>query len=216
MVSQTNEQALEALIEQVLCGISREVLKEEGGSDAVALQQSDQYRTEIGHGYQLGWTSDYDREFSIDTAKFWGFLNSTQADELAKLKDQPNWERLILEHLNKRIKKHGLLKVLKNGLSINDAHLTLLYSAPYNEINPEVAENFERNVFSVTRQLYYSQTNPNLSIDMGLFINGLAIATLELKNAWTGQTTYHAIKQYREDRDPSEPLLQFGTWTQFR
>ncbi|MEZ5586356.1 MAG: DEAD/DEAH box helicase family protein [Sedimenticolaceae bacterium] len=211
MVSQTNEKALEALMEKALSGISREALQEQVGSgDAVALAQASQYRTEVGYGYQLGWSSDFDREFAIDQDKFWGFLNATQADELAKLKDQPNWQRLVLEHLNKRIKKHGILKVLKNGLSINDAHFTLLYSAPYNDINPEVAENFGRNVFSVTRQLYYSQANPNLSIDMALFINGLAIATLELKNAWTGQTTYHAMKQYREDRDSNEPLLQFG------
>jgi len=211
MVSQTNEKALEALMEKALTGISREALQEQvGNSDAVALAQAAQYRTEVGHGYQLGWSSDFDREFAIDQAKFWGFLNATQADELAKLKDQPNWQRLILEHLNKRIKRHGILKVLKNGLSINDAHFTLLYSAPYNDINPEVAQNFERNLFSVTRQLYYSQANPSLSIDMALFINGLAIATLELKNAWTGQTTYHAMKQYREDRDPNETLLQFG------
>ena len=211
MVSQTNEQALEASIEKALSGISREALIDQvGNNDAIALAKAAQYRTETGHGYQLGWSSDYDREFAIDRDKFWGFLNATQADELAKLKDQPNWQRLVLEHLNKRIKKHGILKTLKNGLSINDAHLTLLYSAPYNDINPEVAENFERNIFSVTRQLYYSQANPNLSIDIALFINGLAIATLELKNAWTGQTTYHAMKQYREDRDPNELLLQFG------
>jgi type I restriction enzyme R subunit len=211
MVSQTNEQALEASIECTLAGISREELKEQvGSSDTVALKQSAQYLTETGHGYKLGWSSDYDREFAVDTEKFWGFLQSTQSDQLAKLKDRPNWQRLVLEMLNKRIKKHGILKVLKNGLSIDDAHFTLLYSAPYNDINPEVAQNFERNIFSVTRQLYYAQTEPQLSIDMVLFINGLTIATLELKNTWTGQTTYHAKKQYCNDRDPNEPLLQFG------
>jgi type I restriction enzyme R subunit len=211
MVSQTNEQALEACIEKALAGISREALVEQvGSSDVAQLQQSAQYLTDVGNGYQLGWSSDYDREFAVDTAKFWGFLKTTQPDELAKLKDQPNWQRLVLEHLNKRIKKYGILKLLKSGLSINDAHFTLLYSAPYNDINPDVAANFERNTFSVTRQLYYSQADPNLSIDMVLFINGLPISTLELKNAWTGQTTYHAKKQYCEDRDPNEPLLQFG------
>lgn len=211
MVSQTNEQALEACIERALAGISREDLKEGAVSDdMVALKQSVQYLTKTGHDYQLGWSSDYDREFAVDTAKFWGFLEATQPEQLAKLKDQPYWQRLVLEHLNKRIKKYGILKLLKNGLSINDAHFTLLYSAPYNDINPEVAVNFERNVFSVTRQLYYAQTETKLSIDMALFINGLPVATLELKNAWTGQTTYHAKKQYCNDRDPNEPLLQFG------
>lgn len=211
MVSQTNEQALEACIERALAGISREELKEQAKTEnMVALQHAAQYLTDSGHGYQLGWSADFDRELAIDTAKFWGFLNATQSAQLAKLKDQPYWERLVLEHLSKLIKKYGILKVLKNGLSINDAHFTLLYSAPYNDINPDVGANFEKNVFSVTRQLYYSQAEPNLSIDLGLFINGLAIATIELKNAWTGQKVYHAMKQYREDRDPHETLLQFG------
>jgi len=62
----------------------------------------------------------------------------------------------------------------------------------------------------VTRQVHYSDSDPLLSIDMVLFINGLEIATLELKNPWTGQTTYHAMKQYRKDREPKEPLLSFG------
>jgi type I restriction enzyme R subunit len=211
MVSQTNEQALEASIEKALTGISREALLQQvGSSDVAQLQQSARYLTDTGNGYRLGWSVDFNREFAVDTANFWDFIETTQPDELAKLKDQPNWQRLVLEHLNKRIKKYGILKLLKTGLSINDAHFTLLYSAPYNDINPGLAANFERNVFSVTRQLYYSQAEPNLSIDMVLFINGLPISTLELKNAWTGQTTYHAKKQYCEDRDPNEPLLQFG------
>ena len=70
--------------------------------------------------------------------------------------------------------------------------------------------NFYKNIFSVTRQVHYSDSQPHLSIDMVVFINGLAIATFELKNAWSGQTVYHAQKQYREDRDPKEPLLQFA------
>lgn len=211
MVSQTNEQALEACIERELVGISREELKEQAGSaDQKVLKQSAQQLTDKGYGYRLGFSSDYDREFAVDTAKFWGFLEETQPDELDKLKNQSNWQRLVLETLNKRIKKYGILKLLKNGLSINDAHFTLLYSAPYNDINPEVAVNFESNVFSVTRQLYYAVNETKLSIDMVLFINGLPISTLELKNAWTGQTTYHAKKQYCDDRDPNEPLLQFG------
>ena len=80
----------------------------------------------------------------------------------------------------------------------------MLYSLPYNDTNPDVRANFYKNKFSVTRQVHYSDCNPNLSIDMVVFLNGLAIATLELKNAWSGQTVYHAKKQYREDRDPKE------------
>ena len=62
MVSQTNEKALEALMEKALSGISREMLQEHVGSaDAVALAQASQYRTEVGHGYQLGWSSYFNQ-----------------------------------------------------------------------------------------------------------------------------------------------------------
>lgn len=86
----------------------------------------------------------------------------------------------------------------------------MLYSLPYNDTNPDLQAKFYKNIFSVTRQVHYSDRNPNLSIDMVVFLNGLTIATLELKNPWSGQTVYHAKKQYREDRDPKEPLLQFA------
>jgi len=211
MPSQTNEQALEACIERSLTGISREELQDEvSNEEEIKQKAAAHYGTLKGNGYQLGWPSDFDREFAIDTDKFWGFLNSTQPEELAKIKDEPNWQRLLLERLNKKILKEGIVRVLKSGLDINDAHFTLLYSQPYNDLNPEVAANFEKNIFSVTRQVHYSNADPMLSIDMVLFINGIAISTIELKNAWTGQSTYHAMKQYREDRDPNEPLLKFG------
>lgn len=61
-----------------------------------------------------------------------------------------------------------------------------------------------------TRQVHYSESDTFKSVDMVLFVNGLAIATLELKNPWTGQNVHNAIKQYRTDRDPREPLFEFG------
>lgn len=65
---------------------------------------------------------------------------------------------------------------------------------------------FESNIFSVTRQVYFSSID-HKSVDMVVFLNGLPIATLELKNPWTGQNVNHAKKQYRDDRDPKEPLF---------
>ncbi|MBD2502727.1 type I restriction endonuclease subunit R [Anabaena azotica] len=183
MVSQTNEQALENCITNAL------------------VQRA---------GYEAGNPADFDREFAIDREKFWRFLHTTQPEELAKLQDRPNWERLILERCDRKIKKDGILSVLKKGLSIDDAHLTLLYSQPYNDVNPAIVENFAKNIFSITRQVHYSEKDAALSIDIVLFVNGFAIATMELKNPWTGQTVYHAKKQYREDRNPQEPLLQFA------
>ncbi len=182
MTSQTNEAALETHIEQALAK----------------------------DGYHIGNPADFDREFAIDGKLFWAFLEATQPKELAKLKDRPNWQRLVLERLNKRIKKSSILAVLKKGLDIDDAHFDLLYRLPYNDLNPEVLANFEANIFSVTRQVHYSEATSLKSVDMVLFVNGLALATLELKNPWTGQNIYNAIKQYRADRDPKEPLFEFG------
>ena len=186
MVSQTNEAALETHIENALAK----------------------------DGYCIGSPADFDREFALDGKLFWQFLEATQPKELAKLKDRPNWQRLLLERLNKKIKKDSVLAVLKKGLDIDDAHFDLLYRLPYNDLNPEVAANFAANIFSVTRQVHYSQglgsSDTFKSVDMVLFVNGLAMATLELKNPWTGQNVHNAIKQYRTDRDPREPLFEFG------
>lgn len=182
MVSQTNEAALETHIENAL---AKDV-------------------------YCIGNPADFDREFAIDGKLFWQFLEATQPKELAKLKDRPNWQRLLLERLNKKIKKDSVLAVLKKGLDIDDAHFDLLYRLPYNDLNPEVVANFAANIFSVTRQVHYSESDTFKSVDMVLFVNGLAIVTLELKNPWTGQNVHNAIKQYRTDRDPREPLFEFG------
>ena len=182
MVSQTNEAALETHIENALAK----------------------------DGYCIGNPADFDREFAIDGKLFWQFLEATQSKELAKLKDRPNWQRLLLERLNKKIKKDSVLAVLKKGLDIDDAHFDLLYRLPYNDLNPEVVANFAANIFSVTRQVHYSESDTFKSVDMVLFVNGLSIATLELKNPWTGQNVHNAIKQYRTDRDPREPLFEFG------
>jgi len=182
MVTQTNEAALESHIEKAL----------------------------TRDGYYVGDPADFDREFAIDRKLFWGFLEETQPTELAKLKDRPNWQRLLLERLNKKIRKTSVLTVLKKGLDIDDAHFDLLYRLPYNDLNPEVRARFEVNRFSVTRQVHYSATDSAKSIDMVLFLNGLSLGTLELKNQWTYQNVQDAIKQYRTQRDPAEPLFEFG------
>ena len=202
MISKTNEQALEACIEQALIsGVHREENIEKSAEATRAYSHN--------VSYEPGDPADFDREFAIDREKFWRFLELTQPDELNKLRTRPNWQRLVLERLSRKIQRDGIVKVLKSGLHIDDAHLTLLYSLPYNTINPEVTQNFQNNIFSVTRQVHYSEQNPALSVDMVIFINGLSIATLELKNPWTNQTVFHARKQYQTDRDPQEPLFQF-------
>jgi len=184
MVSKTNEEALEALIESHL--------------------------SDVG-AFQIGQPVDYDTRFAVDTRFFWQFLEATQADELDKLRKHSDWQRKILERFDRIIKKHGILHLLKKGLSVDDAFFNLMYPAPLASSSKSVHENFDANIFSVTRQVRYSLANPLQEIDMVLFINGIALVSLELKNPWTGQNArYHGQKQYREDRDINQPLLHFG------
>jgi type I restriction enzyme R subunit len=201
MPSQTTEAALEACIERALTGGVTVSVKE-----AVLQEPTPDYG---GNGWKRGKPGDFNAEFAVDEAMLWQFLESTQAKELAKLHHKPDWKRQVLERLHRKLKKDGILSVLKKGLEVDNAHLDLLYRLPYNDLNPEVKAKFESNRFSVTRQVHYSVADPLKSVDMVLFINGLALATLELKNPWTGQNVNHAKKQYREDRDPNETLFHF-------
>ena len=204
MVSQTNEQALEAAIEKALTGTCQE--------EAIAgvREVPPDHNNRL---YVVGQPSDFDMHYALDTEYFWRFLETTQKDELEKLKrNSPNdWQRKVLERFDRLIKKNGVLHLLKKGISVDDAQLNLLYPAPLASSGEKVHQDFAANIFSVTRQLRYSKANPLQEIDMVLFVNGIPIITLELKNAWTGQTArYHGQKQYRNDRDITQPLLQFG------
>lgn len=200
MVSNTREVALEQAIQRHLTGLTSEDLAGQPAPD--------------GHGpFRLGQPGDFDPQYALDTRLFWEFLEATQGKELAKLRDRnpADWQRKILERLDRLMKKDGVLHLLKKGLAVDDAHFNLMYAAPLASSAAKVHENFAANIFSVTRQVRYSQTNPGEEIDMVIFLNGLPLITIELKNPWTGQTArYHGQKQYRDARDATQPMLQFG------
>lgn len=203
--SNTNEQALEASIEKKLTGTSLEELKQEGNIQ----ERTELYRS--GNGYYIGLASDFNAKYAIDEVRFWHFLETTQNEELEKLKRSPDWKLKIMERLDRMIKKYGILRLLRKGLEVDDALFTLLYQVPMASSSQTVKDHFEKNEFSVTRQVRYNTENQREEIDMVVFVNGLPIVTLELKNAWTGQTAkVQGIKQYKYDRDIRQPLLNFG------
>lgn len=205
--SQTNERALEMTIERYLTGTCLEDQKAQAPANAVA-DGTGSYLG--GLGYHAGNPQDFDAQYAIDKTRFWDFLESTQATELAKLQKQSDWKRKILERLDRMLKKYGLVYLLRKGLEVDDAHFTLMYSLPLASSSDTIKKNFERNQFSITRQVHYSLTNANEAIDMALFINGLPFATIELKNHWTGQNArVHGQNQYKK-RDQNQPLLQFA------
>ena len=201
MPSQTNEQALEAAIEKHLTGTCRE----ERTTGNTLADPPSVYRS--GKGYYAGLATDFNAKYAIDEARFWNFLERTQADELAKLQKQSDWKLRIMERFDRMVKKYGILRLFRKGLEVEDAHFILLYPLPMASSSESIKRGFENNQFSVTRQVRYSLTNPREEIDMVLFINGVPFATMELKNAWTGQNAhYHGQKQYKQDRDIAQPL----------
>jgi type I restriction enzyme, R subunit len=204
----TNEQALEATIEKHLVGYCREEMIVDKRPEDLADRDLI-YRGP--NGYYIGEAHYFNAKYAIDELRFWHFLASTQKEELAKLQKQSDWKLKILERYDRLVKKYGILRLLKKGLDVDDAHFTLLYALPQKSSSAHLHENFENNEFSVTRQVMYSEANRGEEIDMVLFANGIPFATMELKNHWTGQNAkVHGQKQYRFDRDNSQPLLQFG------
>jgi len=139
------------------------------------------------------------------------FLETTQSEELAKLQKQNDWKLKILERFDRLVKKYGILRLLRKGLQVDDAHFTLLYVLPLASSSTSAKANFDNNEFSVSRQIRYSLTNPGEEIDMVIFVNGIPIITMELKNHWTGQNAkVHGQNQYKTKRDTIQPLLNFG------
>lgn len=204
MVSKTNEHAFEQLIERRLTGFNLETL--------AATQAAGIPAATPNQGYQIGYAKDFNPQYALDERLFWQFLHATQPLELAKIeKTGADWQRKIIDRLDRLIKKDGVLGLLKKGFQLEDAEFCLMYPAPLASSADSVKHNFAQNILSCTRQVRYSLNNPLQEIDMVLFVNGLPIITLELKNPQTGQNArYHGVKQYCQDRDNRQPLLQFG------
>lgn len=155
---------------------------------------------------------DYDRVSALDKTLVIEFVKTTQPDEWAKLEGHygPSAEAEFFKQLEQGLKQRGTLDVLRNGLKlVPNLKFFLAAFKPASGVNPALMTLFESNILSVINQLRYSAKNEN-AIDVGLFVNGLPVATLELKNTLTGQNFRHAERQYRHDRAPAnEPLLTF-------
>lgn len=164
-----------------------------------------------GSGWIGGQAYDYDREYCVDLAQLSTFLRATQPDEAEALnldEDSPT-RRTFLARLQGEITKRGTIDVLRHGVKHGPHHLDLFYGTPSPD-NPAAIERYAKNRFSVTRQLRYSRDETQLSLDLGLFINGLPVTTFELKNSLTKQTVEDAVQQYKRDRNPRERLFELG------
>jgi type I restriction enzyme R subunit len=162
-------------------------------------------------GWIAGDPKDYDRDYAVDLVHLTAFLQQTQeavASELQLGTDNPE-RRKLLARLQAEINSRGVIDVLRHGIKHGKHELTLFYGTP-SPGNDKAAALFGANRFSVSRQLRYSRDETRRALDLCLFINGLPIATFELKNSLTKQTVEDAVEQYRRDRDPRELLFKFG------
>src|SRR6266480_7342923 len=163
------------------------------------------------HGWIAGDPPDYDREYAVDLKQLSTFLAATQPEicEPLELANASPTRLKFLARLQGEITKRGVIDVLRHGIKHGAHHIDLFYGTP-TPGNEKAAARSEQNRFTVTRQLRYSRDETSLALDLALFINGLPVATFELKNSLTKQTVADAVEQYKRDRDQRERLFEFG------
>src|SRR5688500_11735414 len=205
MPTDTSEKGLERLICTALTGSACDP-----GAKRVDSEVGERPAA-YGAGWICGGPEDYDREYCVDLAQLSAFLRETQPEvaEVLALDENGPTRRRFLARLQGEITRRGTIDLLRHGIKHGAHDLELFYGTP-SARNPRAVERYRANRFSVTRQLRYSRDETQRALDVALFINGLPVATFELKNSLTKQTVEDAVEQYRRDRDPREKLFEFG------
>ena len=160
------------------------------------------------NGYEQETPHAYNKDFALVDEWVERFVRETQPEKVEQSMcfASPSERLKFFTRLSNEITKRGVTDVLRKGYKFNGSTFDLYYPLP-SELNPSAKVAYEHNIFGVIRQVMYSKVNTN-EIDFVVFINGLPLATFELKNNFTGLTYENAIAQYRTDRDPKELLLQ--------
>jgi type I restriction enzyme R subunit len=182
-MSQTNERAFETYLEEIL------------------FTQS---------GWVRGTNKDWDKENAIFPSQVLSFIKETQSKEWTEFQKMhgTQLEPMLLKTLIKELALKGTLAVLRQGFKFYGKELKLAYFKPAHGLNQEVIEKYKKNQLVITRQIY-CHPNTNQTVDMVMSLNGIPVATCELKNPMTHQNWRHAVKQYQNDRDPNAPLFLF-------
>ena len=185
----------EALFEQSIC----DWLRDHGGYVAV--------KNDLAQGAQ----PDFDRKLALDTGELFTFIGATQItawEELIKRYggDQPTAQTKFADRLSSEIDKRGVVDVLRHGVVDLGVTIRLAYFKPAHGLTPELIERYGVNRLTATRQLRFEPIS-HKALDLALFVNGIPVATAELKNPLTGQGVEHAVAQYRTDRDPKNRTL---------
>lgn len=172
------------------------------------------YLVEHGGFHEVSPTA-YDKDLCLIPSEVIGFIQETQPEKYLYLRDDQGFANKVDEKIVANIAKslkdsaNKTIDVIRNKHKISGERINLVYFEPANDKSHEHQDWYEKNRLAVVRQLRYSKRNEN-AIDLVLFVNGIPVVTLELKNELTGQNHHNAIKQYIQDRDPKgEPFLEF-------
>lgn len=158
-----------------------------------------------------GEASQLFKQYGLDVEELFAFLEDTQAKQLRALEKSygVDYKQKMLNRICDQLKKQGIMECLRHGIKDRGVTLKLIYNKPPTTMNQLMNDLYRKNRFTVSRQVFYSDKHKN-SLDMVLFINGLPLIVMELKNPLTGQTVEHAMKQLKMDRDPREQLFKFN------
>ena len=208
MSPDVSERSLEEAIE---CGLLQHGPDACAGDTPAARETSPPYGETPPGGYRKRRPEDYDRALCLLPRDVVDFVLATQPKEWQKLAQHHGAavKEQFLRRLAAEIERRGALDVLRQGIKDSGCKFRLAYFRPASGLNEETRRLHAANLFAVVRQLRYSTKNEK-SLDLVLFLNGIPIFTAELKNPLTGQDIENAIRQYKTDRDPGEPLLAYG------
>lgn len=167
----------------------------------------------VSIGYEQGHSQDFDLQYCLFTEDLFRFLETTQKNLMDEFRGNrgANWRKSFLDLLSYNIEKRGLISVLRNGIEdiMMNGTFKLFFNKPNLTSNKTDMSNYKENIFKVTRQLKYSDKHNN-TLDVVLSLNGIPVIVMELKNQFTGQNVFNAIRQFKEDRDPKEKLFGFN------
>lgn len=162
------------------------------------------------NGYRIRKDTDFDRYYAMDRGMLFEFLEISQSDTMAELRKiyKADTEDTIAAVINETVmgKKNSLVETLKNGIEISNRHLDLMYTKPATSFNKTLNRRYNDNIFSVMEEVWASDKE---RVDLVIFLNGLAIISIELKCNAAGQSYHDAILQYRTQRSPKTRLFRF-------
>ncbi|MEN9908928.1 MAG: hypothetical protein RLZZ540_2077 [Bacteroidota bacterium] len=161
-------------------------------------------------GYTKGLSEDFDAQTGLFPAYVINFLKESQPSLWAKIANihKDEVDKKVIQRLIKEIDLRGILDVIRNGFTDYGVKFQMAFFKPESTLNPDAELLYNKNNLSVIRQVYYERVGKN-SLDMVFALNGLPIATIELKNQFSGQSVENAKKQYVYDREPNEPIFLF-------